>query len=490
MQVDSIFVGATPAPLRKYLYHVAAKQLENHSTFIMPCAGMFTCAAVAIDAGYKPENVWASDITMFSSLVGYHIAGRNLDELEIEIVDSDLRKSLGRYLGTERHVGALLYAMKWCQIGGKNEYEMQFVDDLRSRRGHHITTLQESVDGLRERLKEMRYDIADMWDVIEDALPRKDSFLYVNPPGYSGGYTKMFSFDDQITWLDPHIGEFDPKDGHVQLHGKINDHAGFAMRLMNLPEPPLPEEWADAAVFAEAGGKGRVRYYLVNRPDECKKVVRVQKETDVKPAAWPVFPEEGVVITAESEIKFVKVAEGVALYYRDLFAHKMGSTRSESYYLGLIDGYIFCTVGIHRRNVLQLGSNYLHETYGFSPFNPYYATLCKLFMMCINCADFEAQIRSDMKELGTREVKGLATTCITPYPELKINRGVMKLVSREKRPDGRYHLKYEQDWHEFGYRGALHWWLTRDKLWGGKPPWYDGEIEWPAEPDVHGRPNG
>jgi hypothetical protein len=38
--------------------------------------------------------------------------------------------------------------------------------------------------------------------------------------------------------------------------------------------------------------------------------------------------------------------------------------------------------------------------------------------------------------------EGLSTTCLSQYPEMKINRGILKLHSREVLRNGQYKLRY------------------------------------------------
>jgi hypothetical protein len=51
------------------------------------CAGRLTLAEAAIDAGWRPEELETSDITPFSSIIGYMASGQELDTLAIMFAD-------------------------------------------------------------------------------------------------------------------------------------------------------------------------------------------------------------------------------------------------------------------------------------------------------------------------------------------------------------------------------------------------------------------
>ena len=57
--------------------------LEHYDRVVIPCAGRFTLAEAAVDAGWDASKLHLSDITPFSSLIGYMAAGKDLNGLGV-----------------------------------------------------------------------------------------------------------------------------------------------------------------------------------------------------------------------------------------------------------------------------------------------------------------------------------------------------------------------------------------------------------------------
>ena len=82
---EPLFLGVTPTGARNY---VADKVASLEKPFFDACAGRFTVVEAAIKAGISPQNIYASDIGLFSSIIGYLAdPSKKLDDLGIRIVD-------------------------------------------------------------------------------------------------------------------------------------------------------------------------------------------------------------------------------------------------------------------------------------------------------------------------------------------------------------------------------------------------------------------
>ncbi len=69
---------------QRYLVNLIKNAAKNgYTRFVEPCAGTFAMSNLAIQNGYKPEQIETSDVSMMSSVMGYAITGKPLDELEI-----------------------------------------------------------------------------------------------------------------------------------------------------------------------------------------------------------------------------------------------------------------------------------------------------------------------------------------------------------------------------------------------------------------------
>ena len=171
---------------------------------------------------------------------------------------------------------------------------------------------------------------------------------------------------------------------------------------------------------------------------------------------------EGYEIGPASSIEFLRVGSQHSLYYRDLFAHKLGATNSEMHLVLLVDGYVAAVSGMYFQNLNRGqtgpdGLRYLEETYGFAAPSYRYPRLCRLLMMLITTETF----LNSMAEYTPNRPDGLATTCLSPYPEIKINRGILKITFREKMRDGRYRIRYAASARKQSYSEVLQEWLVK-----------------------------
>jgi hypothetical protein len=83
--------------------------------------------------------------------------------------------------------------------------------------------------------------------------------------------------------------------------------------------------------------------------------------------------------------------------------------------------------------------------------------LNKLVLMCACSSWLWEPYLSDIEEMPTK----IQTTMMTPYPETKIARGVMKMTSRVKNADGTYKLTYYADIVQRSAAETLNEWLEK-----------------------------
>jgi hypothetical protein len=154
------------------------------------------------------------------------------------------------------------------------------------------------------------------------------------------------------------------------------------------------------------------------------------------------------------------------VYYRDLFAHKLGVSRSEDYYLAIADGYLWAVCAFHTANASRRGHTkdgglFVYETFGFNV-PSHYNRLNKLFMMCLTCRDFRDTLIRENPSMAYVGDFDFQTTCLSDVPELKANRGVLKLVERSTMPNGKYKLNYRAKFADCSFSDQLAKWLKKD----------------------------
>ena len=85
---EPLFLGITPNGARNY---VADKVASLKKPFFNACAGRFSVVEAAVKAGLPSQNIYASDIGLFSSIIGYLAdPSKKLEDLGIRILDPAL----------------------------------------------------------------------------------------------------------------------------------------------------------------------------------------------------------------------------------------------------------------------------------------------------------------------------------------------------------------------------------------------------------------
>jgi hypothetical protein len=88
IQTDPIFLGVVPRGARSY---VAREIVRLDRPLFNACAGRFSIVEAAVKSGFPAGKVHASDIGLFSSLIGYLADdSKHFENLGIRILDPNL----------------------------------------------------------------------------------------------------------------------------------------------------------------------------------------------------------------------------------------------------------------------------------------------------------------------------------------------------------------------------------------------------------------
>jgi len=459
----ALFKGSIPSAPGRFLVRVlriAAKRGVTH--IVNPCCGAFGFALVAAKAGFEPSKITTGDIGLMSAIVGTAIAGRKLSELGIRYVDERLAPA-ARFAGSAIEAGAALAAIKACQYKPTSVFTRLLLEDITGDWERAATGLQEQIEARRAKLQGCAFELEDMFVQIRRASDDPHTAICVFPPAYRNGYETMFPIAGRISWsAEPKVQQYDPA-WQKMLYELLRD--GRALALFGY-YGELPEDGADRAIFSEWAPNRKVaQWYLANRPDGLPKDAYTRRETKLAPSAYPLWPA-GRAVTAQTVVRFVETTKSVAQYYRDLFAHKLGVTNAEHYFLVLLDGHVMSVFGMFFDYVRRGVTEVVHETFGFSVPSAVHGRLNRLFMMILVSGEAARYFRSLLSN-PLRVISSLQTTCIAQYPELKINRGILTLRGRERMPDGRYKIDYVATFNERSCADVVAVWLKKD---GPIPP--------------------
>lgn len=139
LQLEKVFLGNTPQDQRKFVTGLLEYLGPRYPSVVIPCVGQFTLAKCAIEAGYPPEQISASDISLFSSALGYLYSGRPLEELPFN-VNGAHGERYARCASDVERAAFLLWLMKVAQLNEQVFYEREIMRDYVERQDHYIGT--------------------------------------------------------------------------------------------------------------------------------------------------------------------------------------------------------------------------------------------------------------------------------------------------------------------------------------------------------------
>src|SRR6266581_3663612 len=158
IQTDPIFLGVVPRGARNY---VAEQIVRLDRPFFNACAGRFSVVEAAVKQGFPAANVHASDIGLFSSLIGYLADdSKRLEYLGIRILDPDLEP---RDVRDEPDFAAhVMLILKLNQLSQTNLRGLYLREELKNSWGTYRARIREELARLVEAIKGIHYEIADI----------------------------------------------------------------------------------------------------------------------------------------------------------------------------------------------------------------------------------------------------------------------------------------------------------------------------------------
>lgn len=463
-QLNKIFLGNTPSEQRKFITASLSHLKKDYKKIVIPCAGQFTLAKCAIEAGFKPEDIVTSEISLFSAVLGYVYSEQPLSELKFKVLEPYTEEY--KKLNNDLDRGAfILYIMKLAQLRTDIMYERVVYDEIVINKEKHLANFRKQLEknkayykGITFRIRDLRDELNEDWD--------KDTILIVNPPAFKGGYEKMFAFD-HILEFDAGVEEFDLKKEYRKLYDKSKKQK-FPVFWYKYQETKNFDH--RDVVYAREYTVIRYDFWLLTKPTILKDFkyrgnIAFKKEHELKKFKNNKIWGLDDIVTKDTKVEFKSVPSDVALYYRDLWAHKLGNTKAEHYFLILLDGKVFATVGFHLSELFRLKSTRIFENYGFNAPSSKYMRFNRLMMMLITCEEMGDVIRRNSSKVNRiYELKGLRTTCLAKYRKVKLNNGLLKVEKREKMPDGVYKIMYDTDWHKRDFKQCVIDFLEEEKI--------------------------
>ncbi len=445
MELGSIFLGNTPSIQRSFVKDLLTFLEYRIEKIYVPCCGQFALVKIAIDCGYPKENIYASDISIFSNLLGYAYTGRNYREYEIK---KPYRSIYNRSKSETKRIAIVMYAMKIAQLEKqRNFYIREHIMELKIRQSEYIAQIQQKIEESITFFQGINYDHQDLREVISKDYDDK-TLVMVNPPAFKKGYTKMFDFESAIIY-DPGIDEFDFKSEYEKLYNEVRQKP--CMHIWYRYKEAKAFKASDV-ICAREYKTDRSDYWLFTKPDVLKKwplYHELNRKLDPK---TPIkrYPIMGTTDTINNNTKvgILPLNESTAMYYRDLWAHKLGTTSGTMFFGFFLDDKIAAVSGFNATKLTEMKAELLFETFCFNTPIQQYPNINRLFMMLICSKEMkDYYFASITKKNRFFEITGIKTVCLSKYRKVKINNGILSIKSRKKLKNGLYHIMYETKFH-------------------------------------------
>jgi hypothetical protein len=445
IQTDPIFLGVVPRGARSY---VAQQVVCLDRPFFNACAGRFSVVEAVVKQGFPAAKVHTSDIGLFSSLLGYLADdSKRLEELGIRILDPDLEpRDVKDELDFAAHV---ILILKLNQMKQTNLRGLYLREELKNSWETYRARIREELARLVETIRGIHYEIADIWDIV-DRVRNEDVCFFASVPHYAHGYEKMFACPN-LKWNEPHVAEFNPKR-FMELLERLGEARCAALLCRRSQwDEQIPEPWT--RVFGRPDSDRKALWIIANRSMQAY----AENRTGFgKIRKLPIYDDHE--ITLASRFHVIMVGLPTALYYRDLFVHRLGVTNADRGFLLLVDGQVMTAFGIFLQDFLQFRTEYLPEMFGITRSSKRYRRLGKLFMLLLTSGEMKQRF-CQLLRLWLHEPKGIQTTSITIHEEGKTDRGALKVISREKLDDGRFRIVYRTDFRNDTFSEVVANWL-------------------------------
>lgn len=453
MNPGEMFLGCLGPVEQKFLVKLIETAAHSgYTRFVEPCAGTFAMANLAVQAGFKPEQIETSDVSMMTSVLGYAITDQSLESLEIhaqgfsdeELLDPATALYAQLYLRTTKNAG--------------NAYFHNMLMDLKYRRKEYIQSIRDQIMNTRSLLHGMSYRPLDMWNHLEEVLDDPHALVIANPPTYFSGYEKFYDTQGKMTWKEPQYQLFDPETGHRQLYDLCMD----AKALVLCYQEKRVGEAVGYTIFARSGTRADLNSYITtNREEEAVALANGKKikrptESKLEPLDCSMIPRD-YVIREGSSIRVIPVKAAEAQYYRELWTHNFVGSSATYNRAVLIDGYVAGVFGISKMAADSLFVWYVmkvpHQTY-------------RIGRLCYMLAQNREFADSLLDDLEKEKVTKMRTAMLTKYPENKEVRGIMKLVNRQEDKQNGFKLTYEAELKDGRTeQQTLVEWLRKEQKW-------------------------
>lgn len=464
MNLNALFAGSIPADHRKYMRVLCKEMLaKGYTKIIIPCVGQFEAVKVAIEAGYEAKNIRCCDSSLFAGILGHVYSGKPIEYLDFRLAKQEDRDYYDKLKTEEDKAAFVLLLIKTAQLREFVYYERAFIEELAMNRDKYVQQLSQLLTAYKNNYAGINYEHADMRDYFIEAQGENE-WMVMNPPAYLSSYQKMFKFEKFIEYNN-NIADFNGRTEWMKYYELSKSMPRPVLWLANKAKPELP---AEDVIYAKEYGPENHSYWLFTQPELLEgfegRYLLIPKSKATDAVAHYELLDSEHVLSKKDVIAMEPINKETALYYRDLFAHRLGSTVAELYFGIFLNGKLMSVCGFNTSFLRRLQETYIFENFCFSVAHNQYENLNRLSMMCLCSGDmWNYLMKNTLRNSSYVELKSFRTTCLTKYRKSKLNNNLLTLLSSERQENGTYKLMYEQAFYkERTFGDCLNLYIDKD----------------------------
>lgn len=360
------------------------------TTFVQPFCGRFGLSEVIAKVLGRAENIWASDICVFSAIVGVYLSEQSLRGLGFHVDGEQLSQIVARSQSVDEHAASLLLVLKYAQLKHRKPYYYQAAaKELLRNHATYIEHMANQLRQLKTNLQGIHFRLLDYKDEIEEHMHNPDALIVCDPPCYEKGYTNMFNPHGFYSWKQPSIPEFSPAEFADLL--RLCEESEATVLCMQYPSHENIG-WPVVASCSMANRRlNKYWNFVCNKPLDVK--VMRQMDEPVESQFECFFDGE---VQHGSKIHLVKVDKDVALYYRGLLVHKLADAGGDDHFLLLIDGKVAAVIGLVFNFFTRRGYDYIYLNYAIEVQNKNEPRLHKLLTQLIFSRHFKQHLAQNV----------------------------------------------------------------------------------------------